>query len=560
MQASEFVFFDHNSIEIPLGDEVFVTKDEISFKPLVSNHSKMKAHITAPEIDLYIKNSEDDVLTKSQNVTKLFEARAICFDYAQDTDYSQEVGKNILLVGDKEMFTSLQASLKERGFAVIVVDPNSIAMIDGHLGALRVTIRHEDELHEVDADQIIWQNAPEFALRQSGVLNPNEIDIDAIIKEIEEKTGTHEYKNYITHDHTICQYHERQGDICGKCVEVCPTVAIVKMEDERHLKFSHIDCQGCGGCISVCPSGAIEYAQMPRLALYEIAKMYEDKIPLIIPRKMFADEFNTTLPKGVLPLAIEGEKYLHEAHYLSLLQESGSSIIFYSDFLSKGTKDSIYIINQAYQKIYGKDAIYIAMNEDELKEALTKVGAIEGSKHGINEDGLRKREIFSSRLSWMVGEKDYGVINSGEHVEYGEVKVNEVNCTLCLSCVGACNVRALTAHPEDNTLRFNASICTACGYCEYVCPEKDCLTLVRGEIKLNKDWFGQRVLAKDTLFECIMCGKPFATTKSVNKIAQMMLPVFAGDSSKEKSLYCCADCKPKMMFESYLTNKEKGMP
>ena len=99
MQASEFVFFDHNSIEIPLGDEVFVTKDEISFKPLVSNHSKMKAHITAPEIDLYIKNSEDDVLTKSQNVTKLFEARAICFDYAQDTDYSQEVGKNILLVG-----------------------------------------------------------------------------------------------------------------------------------------------------------------------------------------------------------------------------------------------------------------------------------------------------------------------------------------------------------------------------------------------------------------------------------------------------------------------------
>lgn len=560
MQVSEFVFYNHQNIELPLPDNIYITKNpKLDSKPLISNHPSVDSYMVAPEIDLYIENSQDDVLNKAQNVATLFETRAICFDFAQDSDYSQEVGKNILLIGEEATLEALKSALKAKGFAVLVVHPNDVAMIDGHLGALRVTLRHGEELNEVDADQMVWFNAPEFALRQSGVLNPESEDLEKIVEMIEEKTGLHEYKNFITYDSSICQYHERREEICGKCAEVCPTVAIVKLDDTKRLKFSHIDCHGCGGCISICPSGAVEYAQMPRAAFYEIAKLYKDKTTLIVPRKMITKDLKVSLPKGVLPLAIEGEKFLHEAHLLTLLQESGSSVIFYTDFVSRGTKDAVSILNQAYQKIYGKDAIYVAMDEAQLNVALGKVGKIEGSKHGINEEGLRKREIFSARLAWMIGEKDYGVIKSGENVEYGNVEINEANCTLCLSCVGACNVRALTAHPEDNSLRFNASICTACGYCEVTCPETDCLTLVKGELNLHKSWFVQKVMAKDTLFECVVCSKPFATTKSVNRIAEMMKPVFAGDAFKLKSLYCCADCKPKLMFETYLADKEKGM-
>jgi Pyruvate/2-oxoacid:ferredoxin oxidoreductase delta subunit len=227
--------------------------------------------------------------------------------------------------------------------------------------------------------------------------------------------------------------------------------------------------------------------------------------------------------------------------------------------MSKGSGDAISILNQAYEKIYGVKAVHVAMNETELTQALQEAGPVTGTRHGIQEEGLRKREIFSARLAWAVGEGDYGTIASGEHVRYGHITVNEAACTLCLSCVGACNVRALTAHPEDNSLRFDASICTACGYCEATCPEKECLTLVRGEIGLKKAWFGQKIMAKDTLFECQRCGKPFATSKAVNRIAAVMTPLFAGDETKLKSLYCCADCKPKIMFETYLKDREKAM-
>jgi ferredoxin len=122
---------------------------------------------------------------------------------------------------------------------------------------------------------------------------------------------------------------------------------------------------------------------------------------------------------------------------LTLLQESGSQVIFYSDFISKGTKDSISILNQIYQAKYKKDAIIIAMDEEELKHALQEVSKIEDSKYLVNHENAKKREIFAIRLAQIVGNDDLGIVKTGENVHYAQVKVKEDNCALCLSCVGA---------------------------------------------------------------------------------------------------------------------------
>lgn len=154
-----------------------------------------------------------------------------------------------------------------------------------------------------------------------------------------------------------------------------------------------------------------------------------------------------------------------------------------------------------------------------------------------------------------MGADDLGVLKTGEHIHYGNITINQESCTLCLSCVGACNVRALTAHPEDNTLRFDPSICTNCGYCEVVCPEKDCLTVIKDELTLNSDYFKQNIMATDEIFKCVECGVGFATTKSIEKIASIMKPIFAGDELKIRTLYCCADCKPKIMLQAHVDER-----
>jgi DNA-directed RNA polymerase subunit RPC12/RpoP len=63
-------------------------------------------------------------------------------------------------------------------------------------------------------------------------------------------------------------------------------------------------------------------------------------------------------------------------------------------------------------------------------------------------------------------------------------------------------------------------------------------------------------MAKDELFACTECGKQFATVKAVQKIAAIMTPLFGADDIKVKTLYCCADCKPKVMFQSHLNNQQ----
>ena len=555
----EYIFYSEVGLDFPLDETIEVVTSTDGTGYLVSNTKEIDAVIYAPEVDFYIKQSLDPIAQKIVNVTKLYATRAIGFDFAQDVDYEQAVGKKLLLVTDDIQNELLKTQLVSEGFTVLVLSPAMILDVNGHIGALHVSLKKEDGIFDLEVDQIIWWNAPVFAMKQSGVYDPSAITLEGALTKVKANEGVYHYKNYINYDPSICQYNERREEICGKCAEVCPTVAILKEDETKHLIFSHIDCHGCGGCISVCPSGALDYTQMPRAAFAHLSGYFKDSIALIIPNKMDLSLIDIPLKEGVLPLMIEGEKYLHEAHLMNLLQTSGNPIIFYTDFISKGTGDVIRIINEIFERKYHKKAIFVCEDTKELQIIFDTLLPFPECKYGINEIDLRKREIFSARLAHLVGGDDLGIIKTGEHIHYGDITIDESKCTLCLSCVGACNVRALTAHPEDNSLRFNPSICTNCGYCEVTCPEKDCLHVIKDEMSLKPSWFTQKIMAKDELFACTECGNQFATVKSVQKIAALMSPIFGSDEIKIRTLYCCADCKPKVMFAAYMDNEKKGL-
>ena len=554
----EFVYFSDRELDFPLPENILVTSElstASSNNFIVSNSKNVYGEIIADEIDFYISNSQDTIANKIKNVEKLYEINAIRFDFAQDVQYTQKVSQEVLLVSTQKQKEEFLQSMIPDEFNLFHVSHEVIKSISGHIGNLSVIVNDTFKDTTLHVSQIVWYDQEEIATKQSGTFDPLKSSLDNVLATLRTNISNYEYKKFVVYDQNICQYHGRNEKTCGKCAEVCPSVAIQTNDDIKHLEFSHIDCHGCGGCISVCPSGALDYAPLNRESIYDISRMFSGHIPLVIPQKMNIKELKVELKENVLPFAIEGEKFLHEGSLLTIAQESGSQVIFYSDFLSKGTKDAIRILNDIYQKRHNLDAIIVAMDESELVDALNKVNFIEGSKHTINELNTRKREIFGTRLKNIVGEDDLGEVQTGEHIHYAKVNVNEANCTLCLACVAACNVDALVANISDNSLRINASICTACGFCEVVCPEKDCLTIEEDVIKLNPTWFKEQVLATDTLFACIECGKEFATTKAIEKIASIMSPIFAHDPVKERTLYCCADCKPKVMMSSYMENK-----
>ncbi|MGE4382499.1 MAG: 4Fe-4S binding protein [Arcobacter sp.] len=557
----DFIYYSPEGLEFPVSEEIFVTTNIEDAKDknfIISNTDEIASELTAKEIDFYIKNSQDILSNKIKNVSKLYEIAVTKYDSAQDISYSQKISKELLLITNtKEESNNFILKINADDFELYTINETILKKIEGHIGNLKVTVDDKGKDIVLNVSQIVWFGAKEEGLKQSGTFDINSSNIDEIIETLKANINSYSYKKFTTYDKTICQYDGRREVVCSKCEEVCPTVAITKDDKTKTLTFSQIDCHGCGGCISVCPSGALDYAPSNKEALFEMSKFYKDTHPLIIPSKMNIQDLEVSLKENILPFAIEGEKFLDETAFLTLLQMSGSQVVFYSDFLSKGTNDAIRIVNDIYQKKYQKNAILVAMNKEELEKATKEVSFVENTYFNFNQETLKKREVFSHRLQKIVGNDNLGEVITGEHIHYGKVKVNQDSCTLCLVCVGACNVGALIADAKDNTLRLNPSICTSCGYCEISCPEKDCLTIKRDVIELEPNWFKENILAQDKLFACVECGKEFATAKSIQKIASIMAPIFSSDSVKERSLYCCADCKPKIMMQNYFDQKNK---
>jgi ferredoxin len=558
---SEFVYYNKINLDFPLNEEITVSSsiEELRSKNfLISNNNEVSSEVYTKDVDFYLTNTQDSIANKIVNVHKLYEIAAIKYDYAQDISYSANIENKVLLVATQDQAKTFITSIDKDEFDLYHIQSENIKSIEGHIGNLKVVVNIDNKDITVQVDQIVWFDAQELGLKQSGTFDPLQSSLTEVLTIVRANIESFEYKKFTTYDSTICQYHERRDEICGKCEEVCPTVAILKDDKKKHLEFSQIDCHGCGGCISVCPSGALDYAASNKEALFEISKFYKETHPLIIPNKMDIENLQISLKENVLPFSIDGEKFLHESTLLTLAQISASQIVFYTDFISKGTGDAIRILNDIYQKKYGKDVILVAQDKEQLAEVLAEVSFIEDSYYNLAQESFNKREVFSLRLKHIVGDENLGVVRTGEHIHYAKVKVNEANCTLCLVCVGACNVNALQAEAKDNTLRLNPSLCTSCGYCEISCPEADCLTIERDIIELEPNWFKENILAKDDLFACVECGKEFATVKSIQKIAAIMSPIFSVDPVKERSLYCCADCKPKIMMQNYFDQKSQG--
>ncbi|EAK0956039.1 4Fe-4S dicluster domain-containing protein [Campylobacter upsaliensis] len=536
-----------NEFTQPFDDKITLLEKPLNEEVLITNDKSQKAEIYAPEINFYLRNSQDSILEKSKLVLKLYEMRLSAYENGLDFENTKEISNRILIIADKD--ETRESVLKEAGFKVISLDESEVLSVFGSVGELCAVLKNGGEEVELDFDILLYEKERQDFKRQSGCYDlANFKDEKELLIFLQDKTPHYSFKTFITYNSSVCQYHKRRSEHCAKCAEICPTTAILKDDEERILEFSQIDCLGCGGCVSVCPSGSLDYAPMNRDSFFKMLDFVRGSKICIIPKKMPLEHLNLNLSEGVLPFMIEGEKWLSNLHFLSLLQSSGANLVFYTDFVSRGSAEAIELLNAVFERKFGKKAVLVAKDEKELESALKELEFIEGLNFSFHNNTPTNRENFAVRLRHLINDENLGVVESGEWLRYGDLRLNVDTCTLCLACVGACNVGALVADSKENALKFNPSLCTTCGYCEASCAEKDTLKLERSGLRLEKAYFDFRTLAKDELFACVECGKEFATKKAVEKIASLMRDKFANDEAKFKSLYCCADCKAKVML------------
>jgi ferredoxin len=98
---------------------------------------------------------------------------------------------------------------------------------------------------------------------------------------------------------------------------------------------------------------------------------------------------------------------------------------------------------------------------------------------------------------------------------FGKVQVDVAGCTLCLACVTACPVSALSDNPDRPALSFSESLCVQCGLCAATCPEK-VITLVP-QIDFTAWGAPKQVIKAEEPALCTVCAKPFGVKSTIDK-------------------------------------------
>lgn len=434
--------------------------------------------------------------------------------------------------------------------------PQDFVGLSGSLGQFELTFKDANgEIKELKTAQIVSFAPLKNCPTRKGVHTPDTYkDADSMLEALLALCGEQHYHHHIAFSPTYCQFQSRRPlhahSTCQLCVNICPTMCISSDKDSMLLAFSHIDCIACGKCVSVCPTGSLQRLGDGLESFTHKARMYNGLVPLLVAKSdvdsmRFYDELKALLALNPLltPFILQAPDMLNMTYLLTLLQESGAQIVLYSAF-SEHVNNDIASLNDIYGHIFAQMA-FISHKDTELIARLSPLP----QSHYIytptqNESS---KDILSTRLAFWVKNVDYGAVSANNA---GILHINANQCTLCLSCVAACNTNALINNNSSFELLYKASLCTDCGYCATSCAE-NVLHLESNTIALSPQSFTYTKIANDEPFRCVECNKIFATQRSITKILHILAhaPAFSDNPLKLRTLQCCADCKVKVMFE-----------
>lgn len=344
---------------------------------------------------------------------------------------------------------------------------------------------------------------------------------------------------YISYKSSSCNYSNRfLDDVCTKCVDVCESNALHANSATKNIDFNPSLCVKCGSCIGICPTGALESYEF-KSEVFETLFKYIANKKVVVATKDFIANNDYALPQNTFVLLLESYKELTEENLLSIAMQSGNQLLIL------GCEDSakISLANSITNAIFGKKCVIFDSAEYVEFNEIAK---------DITLGDMRKFSLFANRVKTLADGGDFGEIKTD--LNYGEIKIDDAKCTLCMGCAEVCKTGALKADENSFSLYHNPSLCTACGYCASTCSEK-CIENDFGKIELNPNWFEFKKVATDSLFHCVECGKPFASSKAIAKVTSVFFDLFT-DERKRRTLMCCADCKPKLMLHELV--KDRG--
>jgi ferredoxin len=393
--------------------------------------------------------------------------------------------------------------------------------------------------------------------------------LDKALDELPEMTGEFEKPKYFNYDPNICAHGNSGLTGCTRCIDACPTSAIVSIGDK--VQVNPYLCQGGGSCVAACPSGAMTYT-FPTVSdllrhAQSILSAYRDaggKRPCLLfhdshSRSRVYGNVAEMMPESVLPLEVEEVGSLGMDAWMACLAYGADAVML---AVTGGTPAKV--VNEIDSQISFASAILEGMGfRGEYVRKIDVSKDISPEDFDDLPDGVvarparfvapdEKRMILRLAIDHIheSAPSSRRTADLPAGAPFGEVEVDTKACTLCMGCVSVCPTAALSAGGDLPQLKFVEWNCVQCGLCEKACPED----AIRPHARFLYDPEARqrtRILHEEQPFCCISCGKPFATQSMLDVMMKKLEGhwMFQSEDARRR-LQMCEHCRVKDMFRA----------
>jgi ferredoxin len=528
---------------------------------------------------------------RSEGVTLVLGRDAVALEAAQAL--AERLDLTVLLTGQEEVAPPRAAPfpvLRGRARAATGFLGAFEVVVDGHAAAApssRAAYRwgpgRDGARSRCDLILDLSGSAPLFPAHEvrQGYLRADPADAAAVARAVAaaaELVGEFDKPRFVTLEPGLCAHSRNRRTGCTRCLDLCPTGAIVPGRDAEtgrpldHVQVGAEVCAGCGACAAVCPTGAITYAlPPPRTTLERLRTLLltfaeaggRDALVLLHdaaqgePLIDALARHGEGLPARVLPLRVNSVAQVDLAILAAGCAWGAAGMLALlpgrRGHGAEGLFRNLETLNAAMEGMGLGGAVPRAatIETDDpflLGEVLrTAAGAL---RTGWQADGFlplgtpREVALLALRRLQAASGAAPPAIPLPAQAPFGLARVEAEGCTLCLACTMVCPTAALSANPEAPQLSFLEQACVQCGLCAATCPEK--VITLAPRLNLAPEAAQPLVVKREEPFPCTRCAKPFGTRGSIERVKAKLSAsghwMFA-DPARLAVLELCEDCR-----------------